>query len=171
MVVEISNFFVHHFSDFTCFLLTNNLHITNFALPRVMPLLFTSFPTESINPTLRHTSHLHPTPHGCPFYTISRPNTAISSLLSALMPLHHNRFTLVHLPSPIQCELCDILNKWNVQVMRGSGEDAWLMQPAKVGNLISLAVSFANSSIFDPWRSYLHQFEALVALANVRLGT
>ena len=66
--------------------------------------------TESINPTLRHTSCLHPTPHGCQIPAISRPNTAISSLLSALMPLHHNRFTLVHLPSPIQCELSVILN-------------------------------------------------------------
>ena len=171
MVVEISNFFVHHFSDFTCFLLTNNLHITPAGHGLSCSPHFRRHATESITPTPQHTSCLHLVSHGCPFHAISRPNTAISSLLSALMPLHHNRFTLVHLPSPIQCELCDILNKWNVQVMRGSGEDAWLMQPAKVGNLISLAVSFANSSIFDPWRSYLHHFEALVALANVRLGT
>ena len=98
-------FFAHHLWDFPCFSLAKKFTHNDFCIPVGHGLScsphFRRHATESITPTPRHTSCLHLTPHGCQIPTISRPNTAISSLLSTLMPLHHNRFTLVHLPSPI----------------------------------------------------------------------
>ncbi len=84
-------FFVHHFSDFTCFLLTNNLHITPAGHGLSCSPHFWRHETKSINPTLRHTTHfpsssdapwlsiLHNfTPKHCHFIPFIRPDASPS---------------------------------------------------------------------------------------------